>query len=227
MLVYGKNVFKELQNNVSKIRRIYLDKKYHDSEVFAFIKENNLRYEILEKDRLDRLVSENHQGIIVEINDYDYYSLSDVIGEERLIILDHLEDAHNFGAIIRTCEAAGIKSIIIPKDRSVLVNGTVMKTSSGALEYVKIVQVSNLNNTIDKLKETGYFIYAADMDGVDYHQETFADKTALVIGSEGFGVSALVKKNCDVVLSIPMKGHVNSLNASVAAAVLIYGMMDK
>ena len=142
-------------------------------------------------------------------------------------MLDHLEDPHNFGAIIRTCEAAGIKSIIIPKDRSVSVTSTVMKTSAGALEHVNIAMVSNLVNVIDDFKDNGYFVYAADMDGTNYKQVNYADKVLLVIGSEGNGLGRLVKKNCDEILSIPQFGHVNSLNASVAAAILIYGIVNK
>ena len=139
-------------------------------------------------------------------------------------MLDHLEDPHNFGAIIRSCEARGIKNIIIPKDRSVLVNETVMKTSTGALERVNIIMVNNLVNAINKLKEKGFFIYAAEADGTDYRKVNYADKVCLIIGSEGFGVSKLVRKNCDEILSIPMKGKVNSLNASVSAGILLFGI---
>ena len=157
--------------------------------------------------------------------DYEYYELSSIESDENtVVILDHLEDPHNFGAIIRTCEARGIKTIIIPKDRSVVVNETVIKTSTGAISRVKIVQVANLVNAINKLKDMGYFVYAAEAGGEDYRTVSYADKVVLVIGSEGFGVSRLVKENSDVIISIPMKGEVNSLNASVAAAILIYGI---
>jgi 23S rRNA (guanosine2251-2'-O)-methyltransferase len=139
-------------------------------------------------------------------------------------MLDHLEDPHNFGAIIRTCEARGIKSIIIPKDRSVIVNETVMKTSVGALNHVNIIMVTNLVNAINKLKDQGYFVYAADMDGKNYRSVDYSDKVLLVIGSEGNGLTKIVKNNVDEVISIPMKGVVNSLNASVAASILIYGI---
>ena len=150
-----------------------------------------------------------------------------MFSDDIVVILDHLEDPHNFGAIIRTCEAAGIKSIIIPKDRSVMVNETVMKTSSGALSYIKIAQVSNLINVINDFKNKNYFIYAADMDGENYKKVDFNEKCVLIIGSEGKGVSRLVKAASDVIVSIPMKGKVNSLNASVAAAVLIYGVVNR
>ena len=142
--------------------------------------------------------------------------------EDLVVVLDHLEDPHNFGAIIRTCEAAGVKSIIIPKDRSVDVNETVMKTSTGALEYVNIARVNNLVKTINDFKDNGFFVYGAEADGTSSKTCNYSDKVVLVVGSEGFGLSRLVRENCDEIVSLPMKGHVNSLNASVAAAILIY-----
>ena len=140
-------------------------------------------------------------------------------------MLDHLEDPHNFGAIIRTCECAGIKSIIIPSNRSVQVNDTVVKVSVGAIEHVKIIMVNNLTNAINKLKEMGYFIYAADMFGEDYRNIDYASKKVLIIGNEGSGISRIVKDNSDFLVKIPMKGKINSLNASTSAGILIYGMM--
>ena len=142
-------------------------------------------------------------------------------------MLDHLEDPHNFGAIIRTCEAAGIKSIVIPKDRSVSVNETVMKTSVGALEHVNIAMVNNLINAINDFKDNGFFVYAAQMDGTNYKNVDYADKVLLIIGNEGSGISRLVRKNCDEIVSIPQYGKINSLNASVASAILIYGIVNK
>ena len=176
---------------------------------------------------MDSMVEGRHQGIIAVIDDYEYVDYETMLNDKVVVMLDHLEDPHNFGAIIRTCEAAGIKSIIIPKDRSVSVSGTVMKTSAGALEHVNIAMVNNLVNVIDDFKNNGYFVYAADMDGDNYKDVSYSDKVLLVIGSEGNGVGRLVKKNCDQILAIPMSGHVNSLNASVAAAILIYGIVNK
>ena len=137
-------------------------------------------------------------------------------------MLDHLEDTHNFGAIIRTCLAAGVDGIIIPKQRSVKVNQTVMKTSSGAAIRSKICMVANLNHTIKYLKDKGYWFYAADMNGQNYSQVEYDAKTCLIIGNEGSGVSELVKKSSDYIVSIPMKGQFESLNASVATGILIY-----
>ena len=217
MLVYGRNVLKELDK--SKIKKIYIS----SNDLIPILKEYKLKYDIVPKQRLDKMVKGNHQGIVIEIHDYNYYSMDD-IDSDFVVILDHLEDPHNFGAIIRTCECVGVKNIIIPKDRSVMVNDTVVKVSVGAIEHVKIIMVSNLVNAINKLKELNYFIYAADMDGVDYKNISYSDKKALIIGNEGNGISKIVKDNSDVIISIPMKGTINSLNASTSAGILLYGM---
>ncbi len=220
MLVYGRNVIKELDKK--KIRKIYVSSK----ELIPYLKEEKLKFDIVPKQKLDSMVKGNHQGIVIDIYDYEYYTMDD-IDSDFIVILDHLEDPHNFGAIIRTCECAGITNIIIPKDRSVTVNDTVVKVSVGAIEHIKIIMVSNLVNAINKLKDMNYFIYTADMDGINYKKENFNGKKALIIGNEGNGVSRLVKNASDVVLSIPMKGKINSLNASASAAILIYGMIDE
>lgn len=222
MLVYGKNTLKELE--VKDIRRVFINKNIQDKELFIYLKDNKIKYELVDNTFLNKKANGNHQGIVIETNDYSYYNLEECYDEDFVVILDHLEDPHNFGAIIRTCEAAGIKSVIIPKDRSVRVNETVMKTSTGALSRVKVILVSNINDAINKLKKENFFVYAADMDGVDYRKYNFDGKKCLVIGNEGSGVSNLVLKNCDEIISIPMKGKVNSLNASVAAAILIFNM---
>jgi len=219
MLVYGRNVLKELDKK--KIRKIYISSK----ELIPYLKEENLKFDIVPKQRLDKMAQGNHQGIVIDIHDYEYYKMSD-IDSDFVVILDHLEDPHNFGAIIRTCECAGIKNIIIPKDRSVTVNDTVVKVSAGAIEHVKIIMVSNLVNAINKLKEMNYFVYAADMDGENYQKLTYPNKKALVIGNEGKGISRIVLENSDVIVSIPMKGSINSLNASTSAGILIYGMRN-
>lgn len=222
MRVCGKNVFNEL--DLKTVRKIMLADNFRDEKIMAKIKENKLKYVITDIRVMDKMMN-HHQGIIVEVNDYEYRDLNSIEEDESMVvILDHLEDPHNFGAIIRTCEARGIKTIIIPKDRSVVVNETVVKTSTGAISRVNIVQVNNLVNAINKLKDKGYFVYAAEAGGEDYRKVDYADKVALVIGSEGFGCSRLVMDNSDMIISIPMKGEVNSLNASVAAAILIYGI---
>ena len=221
MLVWGKNVFNEI--DLKKIRKVYLDKSslrdYQD-----FLENNSIRYDIVEKRVLDDMAKKNHQGIVVDIYEYEYKDLDECLNDDFVVILDHLEDPHNFGAIIRTCECAGIKHIVIPKDRSVRVNETVIKVSSGAISYVDIIMVSNLTNAINKLKDNGFFIYGADMDGTSYLDADFSGKKVLVIGNEGKGISQIVSQGCDEIISIPMEGNINSLNASVSAGILIYGM---
>ena len=170
------------------------------------------------------MTNQNHQGIVIEMDDFNYAKLEDIENENLVVALDHLEDVHNFGAIIRTCEAAGVKSILIPKDRSVRVNDIVMKTSCGALDRVKIILVSNLCEALKKLQKENYFVYSAFMDGEDYNKIEYADKKVLVIGNEGKGVSSIIEKISDVRICIPMLGKVNSLNASVAAGILIFKM---
>jgi len=227
MKVYGKNVFNELRENISSIKKVYLAKNFNDKDIVQFIKENKISYSVMDSRKMDGMVDGRHQGIIIIIDDYAYSDYKTMFTDQVVVLLDHLEDPHNFGAIIRTCEAAGIRSVIIPKDRSVSVTSTVMKTSAGALEHVNVAMVNNLVKVIDDFKKNDFFVYAADMDGHNYKDVHFSDKVLLVIGSEGNGVGRLVKQHCDEILSIPQYGHVNSLNASVAAAILIYGIINK
>ena len=220
MKVSGKNVFNEI--DLKKIRKIYLSENFKDEKILEIINKNNLKYIRCNNHMMDS-IQKNNQGIIIDMDDYDYKDIS-IIDDDFVLILDHLEDPHNFGAIIRTAESIGIKNIIIPKDRSVNVNETVMKTSAGTLNYVNIIRVTNLSNAINKLKEMGFFVYGAEADGINYKNVNYSEKRCLVIGSEGNGISNLVRKNCDEIISLPMRGHINSLNASVAAAILIYAM---
>ena len=217
MIVYGKNILYEVDKK--KIKKAYISR----NDYIGYLKENNIKYEMVDKSRLDKMVKGVHHGLVLDIFDYNYYKMDDLEGN-FVVILDHLTDPHNFGAIIRTCESKGIKSIIIPKDRSVLVNDTVYKTSEGAIDNVKIIMVTNIINAINKLKEMNYFVYCADMDGQDYRNVDYAPKKVLIIGNEGMGISSAVKKNSDVVVAIPMKGKINSLNASVSAGIIIYRM---
>ncbi len=222
LLICGKNVLKETP--INKIHKVYIKENFKDNTVLTYIKENKIRYEIVPEFRLNKMTKERHQGIILDVDDYEYYKLEDAYQDDFVVLLDHLEDPHNLGAIIRTCECAGIKSIIIPKERSVRVNDTVMKTSAGAINNVKIILVSNLNDALKKLQKNLFFVYAADMDGKDYREVDYASKKVLVIGAEGDGVSRIIRESSDEIISIPMYGQINSLNASVSAAILIYGM---
>lgn len=222
MLAYGKNVL--YMTNPSSIKKVYISKTKQDKELFTYLKQNKIHYIVVEKELLNKMTKENHQGIVLEIEDFHYSELEEIMDGSFLLILDHLEDPHNLGAIIRSAEAAGVTGIILPKDRSVSVTDTVIKTSAGAINNVKIVKVTNLVDTIKKLQKENFFIYGADMEGCDLRETTFADKKVLVIGNEGKGISQIIEKNCDEIISIPMKGQVNSLNASVAAAILIFKM---
>lgn len=221
MYVYGKNVAKEMLNKKEKINKAFLYTKFNDNEILSSLKKQNIKIKYLTRDELNKIESGNHQGIILEVDDYKYSSLDD-LNDDIIVMLDHLEDPHNFGAIIRTCEAAGVKNIIIPKDRSVKVTSSVIKVSVGAIENVKIALVNNLVNTIKELKQKGYWIIGTDMQGTDYRDIDYSGKIILVIGNEGKGLSRLTEENCDFIASIPMRGKVNSLNASVAAALIIY-----
>ncbi|MBQ7104757.1 MAG: 23S rRNA (guanosine(2251)-2'-O)-methyltransferase RlmB [Bacilli bacterium] len=225
MLVYGRNVAKEILNSDKKVEKIIIQEDFKDEMIISLIEKRKIRPQTMSKKEFSRFDKYSHQGIILYIEDFKYAELEDFIYEEnaKVVILDHLEDPHNLGAIIRTCEAAGINGIIIPKDRSVGVNSTVMKTSTGALENVNLAMVTNLNQTIKKLKDNGFWIVGTDMeDSIDYREIDYSGKIALVIGSEGFGMSESVKKSCDFIARIPMNGKVNSLNASVAAGIMIY-----
>ncbi len=230
MLVYGKNVVNEILNNNIKVFKVFLDNNFKDEELLNKINKLNLKKFHIDKNKLDKMCNNSsNQGIALDIEEYKYLNIDNIIGDSEsnfIVMLDSIEDPHNFGAIIRTCECAGVNYIIIPKNRSVSVNSTVYKTSAGALSKVKIVEVTNLNNTISKLKSLGYWIYGADMNGKDYKTIDFSGKTCLVIGNEGHGLKKLVSDSCDEIVSIPMKGKLNSLNASVAAGILIFNIMN-
>ncbi len=222
MLVYGKNVLKDVEPQ--KIRRVYLNENFHDKEIIRYLEDHHIRYFYRPKHQLDKMVDRHHQGIVIDMDSFLYSDFDSILEENFIVALDHLEDVHNFGAIIRTCEAAGVKSILIPKDRSVRVNDIVMKTSVGALDRVKIVLVNNLCESLKKLQKKNFFVYSAFMDGEDYQTIDYSDKKVLVIGNEGKGISNVVENITDVRIGIPMLGKVNSLNASVAAGILIFEM---
>ena len=221
MIVYGKNVAKEVISTKKEIKRVILSNNFDNKEILDGLKEIKIEY--MNKRDMDYKYSSNNQGIVMEIEDYKYSDIKEVYDKNFIVILDHLEDPHNFGAIIRTCEAAGVDAIIIPKKRSVEINSTVMKVSAGALNNIKIVEVNNLVNAMEKLQDNGFWIYGTDMENSEVYTDVKYDaKTALVIGAEGNGIGRLVREKCDFVVNIPMTGKINSLNASVAAAIVIY-----
>ena len=190
----------------------------------------------VDKYKLDRMSqTENHQGVIAIVPPYEYCDVDDILEyaeskkEDPIIfILDGIEDPHNLGSIIRTAECSGVHGIIIPKRRSASVNSTVNKTSAGAVQYMRIARVNNLNETINYLKERNIWVYGTDMDGKSFYDEqNYSGGVGVVIGSEGFGMSRLVKENCDFLIKIPMTGQINSLNASVSAGIVMYEIMKQ
>ena len=183
MLVYGRNVARDLLKKGKNIRKIIIQDSFDDKEIISLVEKSNLRVETKTKREIDNLCSGVHQGIILDIPDYQYSELNELLDEEIIVILDHLEDPHNLGAIIRTCEAAGIKGIIIPKDRQVGVNATVMKTSVGTLDNVKVASVSNIVNAIEKLKKHNYWIVGTSLENsIDYRKIDYSGKIVLIIG---------------------------------------------
>lgn len=224
MLIYGKNSCEEFLKKSKNVKSLYLDRGFSDKTIISLIESLNLKPHFYTKFQLDELANGNHQGIIIDVGDYEYCDVDDLLKEDNgfIVVLDHLEDTHNFGAIIRTCVAAGVDGIIIPKDRSVSVNSTVMKTSVGSALNIKIAMVTNLNQTIKYLKDKNYWIYATDMVNTKYTDVDYDGNVALIIGNEGKGVSDLVKKSSDYIVSIPINKKIESLNASVAAGILIY-----
>mgnify|MGYP003582119324 FL=1 len=231
MQIEGRNAVLEALKNGREIDYIYTKRGENEGSINKIIgkaKDMKIMIKVVDKNKLDEMSeSKNHQGIIAVSNEYRYFELEEILEQTRekagfFLILDEIEDPHNLGAIIRSAEASGVDAIIIPKRRACQVNATVEKTAAGATSHIKIVRVTNLAQTIEKLKESGIWIYSVDMDGADYTKTDLKGKIALVIGNEGKGISRLVKEKSDFTVSIPMKGHINSLNASVAASILMF-----
>lgn len=206
------------------------------SKILAMAKEKNLVIKEVDRKKLDSMsVTGVHQGVMAIVTPYKYYDIEDILnyanekGEKPfIVILDEIEDPHNLGSIIRTAETCGVHGVVIPKRRNVGITPTVYKTSAGAIEYMRVAKVSNINRAIDTIKEKGVWVYGADMDGEGYcFQTNFSGAVALVIGSEGRGISKLTKEKCDVLVKIPMVGNITSLNASVAAGIMMYEVLKQ
>lgn len=232
-LIIGRNAVKEALKAGRPADSLLIQRGELSGSIKPIIsecKEKGIIVKEVDSKKLDFMCGHaHHQGVIMIAAAHEYSTVENILkkAEEKneppfIIICDGLEDPHNLGAIIRTADAAGAHGIIIPERRSVSLSGIVGKTSAGALEYVPVARVKNITSTIKDLKEKGIWVYCADMDGTPYRKADLSGAIALVVGSEGDGVSRLVKENCDGVLQIPMKGNVNSLNASVAAAILIF-----
>ena len=227
MYFYGRNSFNAALDKQS-VAKVYIRK---DDPLIKSLKSKRIKYQLLSTKELDHLAGTNkNQGIVFEKKrEYQLYELNDIINQkyELIVILDSLKDPHNLGAILRTCDAIGVDGIIYKKHHSVSLNDTVAKVSTGAIEYVKCVEVSNLNNTIDKLKKEGYWIVGLEADADRYYTEIdYKMKLAIVLGSEGEGISHLLSKNLDFKIKLPLNGHVNSLNVSNAAAICLYHIYE-
>ena len=229
MYIYGKNVARERLEKKESIRKAYLISLFKDQEIISLLKQNQIKIEYVDKQKLDHLGGGNHQGIVLDVPDFTYDDISILLEKEEafVVLLDHLEDPHNLGAIIRTCEAAGVDGIILPKDRSVMVTPVVIKTSAGAISNMKICLVTNVVETIKQFQKNGFWFVGTDMEGSDYNDIDYRGKIGIIIGNEGKGMSQLVRKHCDFIASIPMKGSINSLNASVAAGIVIFKALEK
>ncbi len=233
-IIEGRNSVLELLASDRDINKILIQKgEKHGSinKIIAVAKEKRIVIVETEKSKLDMMSeTKNHQGVIAIVPPFDYCEVEDIIelAKQRnedsfIVMLDGIEDPHNLGSIIRTAETAGVHGIIIPKRRAVSVNATVSKTSAGAVEHMKIARVNNLNETIKYLKKQGLWIIGTDMQtNIEYYNQDLKGPICIIIGSEGFGISKLVKENCDLLIKIPMKGKVTSLNASVSAGIVIY-----
>jgi len=227
MYIYGKNVARETLNTNEIIKRAYISKNFKEQALIDELKTKNIRINFCDNKVLDQKVDGLHQGIILEVEEAKTEKIEELLNDIKnktnplVVMLDHLEDPHNFGAIIRTCEALGIDGIIIPNDRSVGITGTVIKTSAGAISYIKIVRVPNLASTIEKLKKNNFWIVGTDMHGTDYTKIDYNMPTCLIIGNEGKGMSNIIKNNCDFIATIPMTGKINSLNASVSCGIIL------
>ena len=228
--VYGKNVVMQMLKNQSEIQTLYLVSGTKNPEIEKEAQKNGVKISFVPKVKMDAMAKNGkHQGVVAQIKEYKTYSMDDILrsipsGKQPLLVmLDGLEDPHNLGAILRTCDCVGVDGVIIGKHRSVSLTPTVAKVSTGAIDTVKVAQVTNLTQTLKDLKQQGYWVVGADgYQATDYRKVDYNMPIVLVIGSEGFGISRLVQKECDYCVSIPMVGEVSSLNASIATAVLLY-----
>ena len=231
--IAGRNSVAELLRSGRPVDRIVVERSKREGSISVLLAkaaERGIPIKEAAREKLDAMCpNTNHQGIVAVAAMTEYCAVEDILDVARsrgekpfVIVCDGIEDPHNLGAIIRTAECCGAHGVIIGKNRCCGVNFAVSKAACGALEYIKIARVVNIVSAIDTLKDAGVWVYAADMDGVNYKKQDFSGAAALVIGSEGRGVSRLVRDKCDVIVSLPMRGKITSLNASVAAGVMMY-----
>lgn len=236
-LIIGRNAVIEALKSDRTIECVYVSKGDLEGSIkvaLGLAKDRGVVIKESDRRKLDTMCDRlNHQGIVARVTPFKYCEVNDILEDAKrkeqqpfIVILDEIEDPHNLGSIIRTAELCGVHGIIIPKRRNVGVTSTVYKCSAGAIEHMKIAKVTNINATIDMLKEQGIWIYGADIDGKDYSYNTdFSGPCALIIGSEGKGISSLTLKKCDLLVKIPMIGKINSLNASVAGGIMMYEVL--
>ena len=221
--------------SASKVKNVYIQNNFSDEKILALLSQKGIVAKRVDLETLNKMSSNgNHQGIIVETYPHEYSSVDEIIKTSKdkkqplILILDEIEDPHNFGAILRSADAFSVDGVIIKSKNQVPLNWTVAKVSTGAIEYVKVAQVSNLSNVIRTLKDNGFWIYAADGSGKEsYEKVDYSGAVALIVGSEGRGISQLVMKNSDFIIKIPMSGHVNSLNVSVSTGILLSRIRNK
>ncbi len=225
-LMYGKNVVRQLLMGDRKVYQVYLAAK--DPEIEELAGKKHVPVKLLDKHALEKMTRSDHtQGVAAEIEDYKLYTVDDLVKEKKnqygfLIMLDEMEDPHNLGAVLRTADAVQADGVIFKKTHNAGLTPSVAKVSAGAADTVKCAAVTNLTRTAQDLKKKGYWIIGADMDGVDYRSLKYDFNAVLVIGNEGKGISRLLQKECDYVVSLPMGGKISSLNASVSAGILMY-----
>ena len=237
--IEGRNAVLELLETGKDINKIFIangEKHGSINKIISIAKERKIVIVEVDRAKLNQMaMSDNHQGVIAIVPPFDYCEVEDILEEANknqenpfILLLDGIEDPHNLGSVIRTAETAGVHGIIIPKRRAATVNSTVYKVSAGAVEHMKIARVNNLNETIKYLKDNDIWVCGTDMDAKNYYyNEKFDGPIAIVIGSEGFGMSRLVKENCDFLVKIPMKGKITSLNASVSAGIVMYEVVKQ
>lgn len=222
--IYGRKPILETIDAGIKIHKAYIIKQNTPivEKIIEKLRAKNVEIKFVNKDFFDK-IDMNHQGVMIEVDSYNYKSINDIKDAKRLILLDKIEDPHNLGAIIRSAESFGFDAVIIPERRSAKVTATVYKTSAGAINNIDLVMVTNLNKTIEKLKENGFWVYGLAGEATSKLSETdLSGKVALVVGNEADGISRLTREKCDSLVKIPMIGKVNSLNASVASAIAMY-----
>lgn len=236
MKIEGRNAVKEALQSGTTILKLVISKTSNDKvieEIIGLAKRRGVKYQFVDPIALKKMsVTGKHQGVIAETSSYQYYQIEDMLAEAKekqqdpfLLLLDGIEDPHNLGSILRVCECMGVHGVIIGKNRACGVNETVIKVSAGATSYVKVAQVTNIHQTMEELKKKGIFIYACELGGEDIAKSNLTGPIAIVVGSEGKGMSALTKKMADQIITIPMFGQVNSLNASVSSGMVLYEAM--